>query len=48
MYLFCGAGSRPLSRMCPASGGCTLTKLSEAENSGPKSCAGFFYKKIIK
>lgn len=48
MYLSCGAGSRPLSHMCPALGGCMLTKSSEAENSGPKSCAGFFYKKIIK
>lgn len=48
MYLFCGEGSRLLSRMCPASGGCTLTMLFEEESSGPKSCAGFFYRENIK
>lgn len=45
LYLFCGEGSRLSSRMCPALGGCRLTGLSEEESSGPKSCAGFFYKK---
>lgn len=48
LYLFCGEGSRLLSRMCPALGGGTLTMLFGEENSGPKSCAGFFYKKKIK
>lgn len=48
LYLFCGEGSRLLSRMCPALGGCTLTMLSGEESSGPKSCAGFFYKEDKK
>lgn len=45
LYLFYGEGSRPLSRTCPAWGGCMLTVLLGEESSGPENCAGFFYKK---
>lgn len=45
VYLFCGEGSRPLSRTFPASGGCMLTVLFGEESSGPENCAGFFYEK---
>lgn len=48
LYLFCAEGSRLSSRTCPALGGCTLTMPSGEESSGPKSCAGFFYKKNKK
>lgn len=44
-YLFCGEGSRLLSHMCPAFDGCTLTMLFAEGSSGPKSYAGFFYKR---